>query len=145
MEVTIRGTNPPGRTWCDHADIHVALQVGKDPDGAVPADTPAPSWTTEVRVVVDGDGGLDFRGAAVHGKRGGRFLYLTWGDVVDGRFEMFRRAKLVLADVDAALVRSADRNGTALVAEVDLTDERGGPRCARVDPPAVRWSTNSFG
>jgi len=29
---------------------------------------------------------------------------------------------------------------SGLRAEIDLTDERGGPRCARVRPPAVRWS-----
>ena len=106
----------------------------------MPADVPAPSWTTEV-VVVDGD----FRGPAVQGKKGERFLYLTWGDVVDGRFEMFRRAKLLLGEIDAALVREADADGAALVADVDLSDECGGPRCARVRPPALRWSAQTLG
>ena len=27
----------------------------------------------------------------------------------------------------------------ALVASISLTDERGGPRCARVRPPAITW------
>ena len=53
---------------------------------------------------------------------------------------MFRRAKLMLGDVDPVLVTEADRTDRALVADVTLTDARGGPRCARVDPPAVRWS-----
>jgi hypothetical protein len=53
---------------------------------------------------------------------------------------MFRRAKLMLDRVDQALVSEADRDGRSLVADVSLTDERGSPRCARVDPPAVRWS-----
>jgi Family of unknown function (DUF5990) len=58
----------------------------------------------------------------------------------DGSFEMFRRAKLMLNRVDPQLVRGADRAGEQLVATIDLTDGRGGPRCARVDPPALTWS-----
>ena len=92
-------------------------------------------------LVVDEQGALDFRGPAVHGKRGERFLYLTWGDVGgDGSFEMFRRAKLMLNRIDPALVREADQGEVPLVATVELTDGRGGPRCARVDPPALTWS-----
>lgn len=53
----------------------------------------------------------------------------------DGSFTMFRRAKLMLADVVSAL---PSLNGDSLVvATVDLTDERGGPRCARLRPPAL--------
>ncbi len=95
-------------------------------------------WETDVAVVGD-----DFRGPAVHGRRGERFVYLTWGDLSDGRFAMFRRAKLMLSRVDPALVDEATRDGRCLVADVVLTDDRGGPRCARVDPPAVRWSVEA--
>lgn len=71
---------------------------------------------------------------------GDRFLYLTWGDVgPDGSFAMFRRAKLMLDRIDADLVRAAERAGQPMIATVDLTDGRGGPRCARVDPPALTW------
>ena len=75
---------------------------------------------------------LDFRGAAVQGKPGARFVYLTWGDVGDdGSFAMFRRAKLMLADV-VGLVDTQQ-----VIARVDLTDDCGGPRCARLTPPAL--------
>jgi hypothetical protein len=81
----------------------------------------------------------------VQGRRGGRFLYLTWGDVgPDDRFAMFRRAKLMLDQVGAELVESASEAG-GLVATVDLTGDDGGPRCARVDPPAIEWSVTSSG
>ena len=83
---------------------------------------------------------LDFRGPAVQGKRGERFIYLTWGNVdATNGFEMFRRAKLMLDRIDPELIESAARDGR-LAATVDLTDDRGGPRCARVDPPALAWS-----
>jgi hypothetical protein len=59
----------------------------------------------------------------VQGRRGARFVYLTWGTFADGTFTMFRRAKLMLDD----LPREAD----AVTVEVHLTDETGMPRCAR--------------
>ena len=63
-----------------------------------------------MRVGLDTDGALDFKGPAVHGKRGERFLYLTWGNVAsDGSFTMFRRAKLMLNRVEDDLIRTARR------------------------------------
>jgi hypothetical protein len=123
----IRGRNLPGRTCGSYANVHVGLQVKGDPSELVPADADRAEWVTELRVV-DGD----FRGPAVQGQRGARFVYLTWGTVDDGEFTMFRRAKLMLADLPAAR--------EVVTVDVDLTDERGMPRSARLDPPAMRIS-----
>ena len=94
----------------------------------------AASWSTPIDVV--GREEFDFRGSAVQGKRGARFVYLTWGNVGDdGSFTMFRRAKLMLADMEPLLGDAG--NATAIVARVDLTDDCGGPRCARLRSPAL--------
>ena len=45
---------------------------------------------------------------------------------------MFRRAKLMLADVP-------DPAAAAVTARVDLTDECGMPRCARLRVPALEF------
>jgi hypothetical protein len=133
VRVVIRGSDLPGRTFEAYANVHVALQVGAEPMMPVPGDALSATWETEVRLV-DGD----FRGRAVHGKRGERFLYLTWGSPSGGDWGMFRRAKLMLNHIGAEALDAAGER--VLVAEVSLTDHRGGPRCARVDPPAVSWS-----
>jgi hypothetical protein len=135
VRVLIRGRDLPGASCAGHDRIGVARQVRAEPVGVVPGDAAAARWETQVTVVDD-----DVRGPAVHGRRGERFLYLTWGDLSDGEFTMFRRAKLMLSLVEPALVVEAAADDRCLVAEVVLTDEKGGPRCARVDPPAVRWS-----
>ena len=72
----------------------------------------------------------DFRGPAVQGKKGERFVYLTWGSVAGDTFDMFRRAKLMLADLPA--------DTEQVTVDVDLTDEHGMPRCARLRPPAIQ-------
>lgn len=132
--MVIEGRDLPGRRFAEYDNVHVALQVGREPVGLVPGDAARAEWSTEVRVT-DGD----FRGPAVQGRRGERFLYLTWGSPDADGWGMFRRAKLMLDRVDPALVAAADQSGGALRATVNLSDELGCPRCARVDPPAVTW------
>ncbi len=137
LQIVIRGHHLPGRRppGAEYDNVHVGLQVGRQPADLVPGDAASAEWHTDVNVI-DKGGEADFRGPAVQGRRGERFLYLTWGEVgADGSFEMFRRAKLMLADVPGEVVRA----GRA-VADLDLTDNCGLPLCARVRPPAIRWS-----
>jgi hypothetical protein len=143
MRIVILGHELPGATFVSDGalldNVHVAAQVGKNPVGLVRGDADAARWELDVRVSVD-DGEVDLRGPAVHGRKGDRFLYLTWGNVeAGGSFAMFRRAKLMVADIDPAVLAAAARDDGVLVASLSLTDEHGCPRCARVRPPVIRW------
>ncbi|OBF35593.1 hypothetical protein A5724_15550 [Mycobacterium sp. ACS1612] len=138
MLLQIEGYHLPGPVWQTgdeyYDNVHVGIQVGKRPHDLVRGDVGSASWSLPIEVVTV-DGGLDFRGAAVQGRRGDRFVYLTWGTVdADGSFVMFRRAKLVLADLEPLITDAA---ATRVIARVDLTDDHGGPRCARLKPPAL--------
>jgi hypothetical protein len=143
MRIVIEGSDLPGVEFVSDGEllrnVHVAVQIGREPVGLVRGDAQEARWELEVRAVIDG-GEVDLRGPAVHGKRGDRFLYLTWGDVGgNGSFAMFRRAKLMVADIDGALLGTAARADGTLVGSLGLTDEHGCPRCARVKPPTIRW------
>ncbi|WP_329112417.1 DUF5990 family protein [Streptomyces sp. NBC_01353] len=84
----------------------------------------------------DGPGALDFRGPHVQGRRGARFLYLTWGEQPPGaEFTMFRRAKLFLDDLPQQAVAGGKVEG-----RLGLTDACGLPLCAAVRPPRIVWS-----
>ncbi|MEA3054749.1 MAG: hypothetical protein QOD30_181, partial [Actinomycetota bacterium] len=89
-------------------------------------------WSFEVTTKLDAEGNRDFGGPFVHGKKGERFVYLSWGDGSGESFTMFRRAKLMLADAPDA---------GSVVARIRLTDGKGMPMCARLRPPALAWST----
>lgn len=148
VRVSIVGTNLPGRTFCrpdgsPMSNVHVGIQRRRDPVSLVRADATEARWDFDVDVVNRGES-FDFKGPEVQGKPGERFVYVTWGEVHGSadRFEMFRRAKLMLNRVERDLVDSARTSGR-LVAIVDLSDERGEPRCARVDPPAITWTIAS--
>jgi hypothetical protein len=145
VQIVIVGRDLPGRSFLSDGksldQVHVGVQVRAAAEQLVAGDAPSARWVLQVKHSTEDDGSVDFKGPAVHGKRGERFLYLTWGNLgAAGTFAMFRRAKLMLNRVDPALVEAAATDDRPLVAQVQLTDERGGPRCARVDPPAVEWS-----
>ena len=124
-------------------NVHVGVQAARKPSQLIRADASEMRWEVEVSVVQT-NGSLDFRGPSIQGKRGDRFIYLTWGHVdPDETFEMFRRAKLMLDRVEPELIELAVTTGR-LDARVDLTGDDGGPRCARVDPPAIAWSVQEF-
>lgn len=125
MRLLIRGHHLPGRRCGPYDDVHVGLQVRRDPEGLVPGDADRAEWVVDIRTDDD-----DFRGPAVQGRRGDRFVYLTWGTCTDGSFVMFRRAKLMLADLP--------RGAEEVTVDVHLTDDRGMPRCARLRPPVIR-------
>jgi len=144
MRIVIEGRELPGVEFVSEGvalrDVHVAVQIGKEPVGLVRGDAASARWEVDVRTVVGDDGAIDLRGPAVHGKKGERFLYLTWGDVATpGSFAMFRRAKLMVNDIEPELLAGAARIDGTLVASLPLTDERGCPRCARVKPPVIGW------
>ncbi len=144
VKVSIIGFNLPGAVFCRPdgslmENVHVGVQVRRDPAEVVRADVSEAVWDIDIEVV-EKDSQLDFRGPAVQGRRGERFIYLTWGDIgPGGEFEMFRRAKLMLHRVDGNVMTAAVAAGQ-LLARVNLTATSGGPLCARVDPPAIEWS-----
>jgi hypothetical protein len=143
--VTIEGHDLPGLS-CAPADadatyqnIHVGVQRRQEVVDLVAGDAPDARWRLAVTTKINDDGTVDFAGPYVHGRRGDRFLYLSWGGGPDG-LEMFRRAKLNFADCDRAVLAAALASGQ-LTVRVHLTDPRGNPRCARVKPPDAIWSS----
>ncbi len=143
MRVRIEGTELPGPRF---ANVYVGVQRGKDVIDLVPADAKAAQWSFEVRTRPVEDGSLDVGGPFVHGRRGDRFLYLSWGTVDEaGGFTMFRRAKLMFGDVAPATLHSAVEGDAVLVGRITLTDRCGNPRCARVREPDLHWSAEPSG
>jgi hypothetical protein len=144
MRVVIEGGNLPGR-YCSvgegYDNVHVGVQCRQEVVDVYPGDAKSVSWAFEVDVRDLPEGGVDFHGPYVQGRRGDRFVYLSWGTVDgEGNFTMFRRAKLMLPAVDPAVIAAARRAGARLVGRLGLTGGDGGPRCAAVRPPGIDWS-----
>ncbi len=143
IHVRILGRRLPGRTCGPYTDVTVGLagKVGCDPTDRVSADVRGASW--ETRIEVRGKDGVPvFRGPAVNGPAGERFLYLTWVGRMGGAAPaMFRRAKLRLDAVPAEVLAESMRSGV-LVGRLELTAADGMPVCASVRPPTITWSSS---
>ena len=125
---------------CVYPNVHVGVQCRREVVDIVPGDVPVAEWSFSISVVSN-DGATDFRGPHVQGKRGDRFLYLSWGTVNDnGEFEMFRRSKLMLAAVSPEVLRAANEPGSVLIGALDLTAADGSPVCAALRPPKITWT-----
>ena len=144
MEWIIRGHTLPGRDCVTsggtYENVHVGVQRKAEVIELKPGDAKTVEWRMEIDVVTGKDGARDFKGPHVQGKRGDRFLYLSWNTVdKDGALTGFRRAKLMLEAIDATLLARAQK-GKALVGELSLTMADGTPTCAAVRPPRIVWS-----
>jgi hypothetical protein len=137
MDVRIVGVSLPAPVFDGH-EILVGMQRGRDVVSPRPVEGTSMTFAAELEVAVTA-AGVDYRGPWVQGKRGDRFLYLCWGHDSTHGFAGFRRAKLMLGVLDPAEMASAP-DGAALEGRLSLVDPRGGPVCAAVRPPAIRWT-----
>lgn len=140
ITIVVRSWRLPGRTFAAYGDVEVGVQVGKETRDPRPGDADSVEWRVEAKVARDAAGHPVLRGPAIHGKGDERFLYLVWQARGPKGPEMFRRAKLQLDAVPPAMIEAALRATGEIIAELELTDAKGGPRCASVRPPAIRWS-----
>jgi hypothetical protein len=141
ITVRIIGHNLPGLRFGDYDQVHVGVQreAREQVLDPVPGDASAAVFTFPIDLVTD-NGQADFRGPFVQGKRGERFIYLSWGELLpDGQFRMFRRAKLLLAPVTQLGIAEQREPDTIIEATVNLTGKRGGPVCALLRPPDISW------
>ncbi len=135
--VRIVGTDLPGvrcgpaqTAGGQYANIHVGVQRRDEVVALVPGNAERAVWTFEVDVRNG-----RFAGPYVHGRGDERFVYVSWGELDDGRFTMFRRAKLQLDSLDPHAC-----DGRAIDGHLGLTDANGHPLCASVRPPRITWT-----
>jgi hypothetical protein len=152
MLIRIEAQDLPGRSCGPSPDrpgghhrIEVGVQRKDKPHelmGQVSADVESVVWELEAAPVASGV--ADYRGAYISGPPGGRFIYLSWGVVEEpGRFEMFRRAKIMFDGIPVEVLAEAQESGV-LIGRLGLTDPKGNPICAAVRPPLIEWTSGSM-
>jgi hypothetical protein len=146
VTLRVEGYDPPGRScpggpdFPGYGNVHVAVQRKDKPAellGVTPGDASVFSWSLPCESVTEADGTPTLRGPYIQNRLGGRFVYLSWGDVEpDGTFRMFRRAKLMLRKVPPEVMAAAIARGE-LVVRMRLTDAKGHPN---IQTAGVEWS-----
>jgi hypothetical protein len=137
VQIRIEGRNFPHR----HGAIRVGVQRRNKPEELLEpfaGDSARVVWTLEAEPKA-GRPTIDLIDPCIQDGPGNRFIYLSWVARENDKWTMFRRAKLMLADVpDDVLVAAVERG--LLVGRLSLSDPSGGPVCAGVRPPAIEWS-----
>lgn len=135
LTITIAAIDPP--FGADHG-VLFGLQSKNGVDEPLPA-TASTDFHTEIEVRTT-DSGLDFAGDHVQGRRGERYICLSWGlpDQTEP-FVMFARAKIKLTDIRPDLLTRAVENRQALRGEMRATT-KGQPATGTINPPAIEWS-----
>ena len=78
MLIEIRGRDLPAPACCGYTDVAVGVQRGREVVDVRPVGAGPVAWAFDVPDVHTRDGAPDVRGPYVHGRPGGRFLYLSW-------------------------------------------------------------------
>jgi hypothetical protein len=139
-QLRIVGRRLPGSSWSGRSGIHVGLQREGEVVNLVNGDEGEAVFDVDLDVVPGDDGVPDFRGDCVRGRRGERFVYLSWGEVDDkGTFTMFRRLKLHLTPLVEQCTAEGVLAARKIQAVLELTDTKGRPLAASVRPPWVTW------
>lgn len=140
FELRIYGENLPGSRFGDYTKVRIGIQKGEEIEQDVSGDADRAVFTATLQVKRNmKDGRPMFTGPYVFGPSTGRFLYLSWGERKEGKWEMFRRAKIPLNSLGWDLIMKAIDSGQPIELAVNLTDAKGGPTCGGLKDPSMRW------
>lgn len=128
----------PGKVFGEYSNVHLAVQQEKETVWEIPGDAVSQVFDIPVFVSEGKDGAPNFLGKFAHGNTGDKFLYLVWYEK-SLHNQSFRRAKIKLNHLTWADVEKAIAEQAPIVAEVKLTDKKGGPVCASLKPEQITW------
>jgi len=139
IRVRLIAVDPP---FSAEHPVRFGLQDKRGGVDAVPA-TSTTTFDTDIERTISAEAAPDFRGEHVNGRKGDRFVYLSWGAANEAEpFVMFARAKIKLADIPTALLDEGPAGPDGAV-ELDgvlqATNEKGQPASGTIREPAIRW------
>lgn len=142
LDIEVIGEGLSGLDGGSRGNLSLGMQRGSEVISPVAATAGTVRFAVSVEVTAVGESGeFDARGPYVHGRRGDRFLYLSWGEVDrDGAFGMLMRTKIKLNPIDADLVARATESGSTLRGTLSLVDAAGKPRSGTIRPDLIAWT-----
>ena len=92
------------------------------------------------QVAVDAASGkVTFKGKMVQGPRSDPFIYICWGDRLEGKWVQYGRTKILLSGIPREHIQRTLQEGSLLRARIRLTDPKGKPALATLKPDFIEW------
>ncbi len=142
LQIQLHCTDFPGASFDASAHIFLAVQKNNDLESETPGDSQHATFDIPVIFSMGKDGLPNFTGPYVFGTTGDKFLYLVWYAKTGEFVHRFRRAKIKLNALSQEQIHGAIERGMALVAYLKMTDKKGGPVCASLKAPNIRWGSD---
>jgi len=140
ITLEIQCHNLPGTTFECRTEVRLGIQRAKEVVEDVPGDAPGVTFSVPLRLsTVEGSDRPNFLGPFAHGTPDDRFVYLSWGERIDGKWYMFRRAKIKLGHIGFEEIDRAMKEQKPLRVSIGMTDEKGGPLCGTVKDERSEW------
>lgn len=130
----------PGSAFDGRDPIFVGVQKDREILEVTPGNSDEKVFQIPVLVNTGKNGEPNFLGPYVFGPTGDKFLYLVWFSGETRLPSLFRRAKIKLDVLTWDQIHSAVDRRQALVAQIKMTDKKGGPVCASLRGEQIRWA-----
>lgn len=135
----------PGSTFGDRHNIRLGIQKGKVVIDDVAASVEEVTFRALLRVAQNPETGKpNFLGPYAQGKPAERFLYLCWGERIDGAWEGVGRVKVHLNVIEWPAVAHAIATGEPIAATIQMTNAKGQPLYASVKQEQITWQQLSL-
>lgn len=130
----------PGIRFADYEPVYLGIQKGNEVIEAMPGDRKEAIFRPTFKIGTQPNGSPNFLGPFAKGTPQERFFYLSWGVMAeDGRFAMFRRAKIHLNHLTPEQIGNALSDNRPIKVIIDMTDRKGAPLCASVRKDLAKW------
>ena len=131
----------PGRRFAERENVHLGLQQGKAVVDEVPADIAEARFRFSLRVRENPKTGRpNLLGPHAQGTPAARFVYLCWGELIDGQWVGFGRAKIQLTPISWERIEQAVAENKPITATISMTDAQGSPVFASLTGEQVQWA-----
>lgn len=120
------------------AHLRLGIQEGKIVQDDAPCTGEAIRFAFSLSVSFDQER-VAFSGAAAQGPSNDRFVYLCWGERINGAWKPHGRAKVKLGVLSRTQVEAALRERRSLRARIKMTGRRGEPVAASLKPESITW------
>jgi len=142
LTIEVIGRHLPGIRFADYEPVYLGIQKGNEVIEAMPGDRKQVIFRPTFKIGTQPNGAPNFLGPFAKGTPQERFFYLSWGVMTeDGRFQMFRRAKIHLNHLTGEEIGNALSDNRPIKVTIDMTDRKGGPLCASVRKDRAKWQT----
>lgn len=122
-----------------YAALRLGIQKGKEVEQDVPCQQGHVRFTFHLDTTVKADHSVALGGPYAQGPSRSRFVYLCWGERVNGEWRQSSRIKVALDALSSAIIERSVGTQSPVRARIRVTNGKGEPAAASLKPGNIEW------